>query len=264
MCSQIVRESEWIINLWTRDGRKFIDMLETSNKDGKPIVESLDKGSHSALYVLKDTSTSMKIVKVTFNTENDVQKGRIIQNEKNFMDLVSNQKNPNPIAFVVESYGQGELFFDEQRTKKAGHYFIYEYLTGKLTQLKCDRVLSEKHCVAIIHQVALGLNGLVALNKNFVHRDISLNNIMYRENNNSHLIFKLIDFGTSIIEPTISRKDYHNTPTTANINAPEIRDPKLYRELVDNMEDIYSLGMCLFMLLSQQLKKYGSPQVLPR
>jgi serine/threonine protein kinase len=207
----------------------------------------------------------MKVV--TLQPTDDAKKQTAIKNEKEVVALIiadQQKKKTNLLPNVVTPYMNGPLFNSSKGKSKQiiGHYFMFEYLTGQLTKLKFNKVLSEENCANIIYQVANGLSQLVALNPNFVHRDISLNNIMYVENNNGLIQFKLIDFGTSILDA--NRNEQNSGITTALINAPEIlkQGEKQKFSIVGNKEDVWSLGICLFMLLSQKDKMYGNHVVL--
>ena len=252
------------------DGTPLTDMIEPSNKDGKQNSNSIESGSFSQIYLTKQkTQIGSKMVMkvVTLQSTDEAKKQAVIKNEKEVVALIfaELQKNkPNSLPNVVTPFTYGPLFNSSNRNSKQinGHYFMFEYLTGQLTKLKFNKVLSEENCANIIYQVANGLYQLVALNKNFVHRDISLNNIMYVENNNGLIQFKLIDFGTSILDA--NRNEQNSGITTALINAPEIlkQGDKKKFSIVGNKEDVFSLGICLFMLLSQKDKKYGNHVVL--
>jgi serine/threonine protein kinase len=204
---------------------------------------------------------------VTSLEKEGVNKEAVIKNEKEVINKIlgyqerrnNTSSSINSLPNVVTPFKQGPLYNSRANSKQIiGHYFVLEYLTGQLTKLKFNKILSEDNCVNIIYQVANGLSQLVALNPYFVHRDISLNNIMYVENNNSFIQFKLIDFGTSILDA--NRNEQNSGITTALINAPEILKQKF--SIVGNKEDVFSLGICLFMLLSQKDKMYGNHVVL--
>ncbi len=259
-----MQKADLVSNLYLKDGRPFIDLLETSNKDGTTTASTIDQGSHSSLFILKDKSSKEEklVAKVTNLQQEGQSKQSVIINETRVVDLIlkdieSKKKLGSGIQLtnVVIPHASTQLYSDKKAKTVAGHYFTFEYLSGQLVKLKYNKMLSDANCVNIIYQVASGLANLVALNSKFVHRDISLNNIMFSENKNSYLIFKLIDFGTSIIESTRTKEN--SGQTTANINAPEILNPSHPYKISGNKEDIYSLGMCLYQLLSQKLKKYG-------
>ena len=253
--------------LFMEDGKTIDTLIKTSNKDGKSNFIPMEQGSHAKIYISTQISPqgANLVTKVTTLQQDSGTLLKTIQNEAKVVNLILQYINKKgstlPLTNVVTPYSSGKLYADFNKKTLAGHYFTFEYLSGKLTSLKYNKILSDGNCTFIIHQIATGLSQLVGLHPNFVHRDISLNNIMFTENNQRLLIFKIIDFGTSIIDS--ARNQENSGVTSRTINAPEILNPDQNKFIIGNKEDIYSLGMCLFILLSQRSKSYGNHLVLP-
>ncbi len=110
-----------------------------------------------------------------------------------------------------------------------------------------NRRLTEEEIKTIFMQICEGLN--YCHQKNIVHRDIKLENILLDEKNN----VKIIDFGFSvIIEPDKKLNIFCGTPSYM---APEIAGKVLYKGAPT---DIWSLGIILYILLCGTFPFRGS------
>jgi serine/threonine protein kinase len=255
------------LTLLMEDGRPISTLIDPSNQDGKNHFNPIDQGSFSLVFASskKGPNKENRVVKITMvkaganlsktYAENEL---KVVESMRKFIEKPKRSSMGWSIN-VVMPYEYGKLYTATDKPF-AGCYFIYETLAGRLNWLKFNKVLSEEHCVNVISQIASGLTYLVTFMPYFVHRDISINNIMYNENNNGHLNFKLIDFGTSIIDK--ERSEQNSAITTPDINAPEITNREMNKYITGNKEDVYCLGMCLFILLSQKSKTYGNYLVL--
>lgn len=259
-----------LLTLLMEDGKPIRNLIDSSNQDGKNQFDPIDQGSYSVVFAStkKGPNNENLVVKITMDKSDSNLSKTYAENELKVVEAIKKyldnlKPRGSSIGWnsnVVTPYECGKLFTDMKTKTFAGCYFIYETLAGRLNWLKYHKILSDEHCVNVISQIASGLAHLVSIMTNFVHRDISINNIMYNENNNGQLTFKLIDFGTSIIDK--NRSEPNNRITTTLINAPEISNSGSKKYIVDNKEDVYSLGMCLFILLSQKSKTYGNYLVL--
>ena len=138
-----------------------------------------------------------------------------------------------------------EMFEDEK-------YFliIMEYINGGnlFSFVKKRRKLSEKTAKFLFKQIILGIQHMH--NKNIVHRDIKLENILIDLNNN----VKICDFGISLVLNSLSDKLYDQCGTPMYM-APEILLSNKANGIgyMGPPVDIWAAGISLYILLSGNL-----------
>ena len=133
-------------------------------------------------------------------------------------------------------------FFREQNT----YFMILEYAQGiTLKQLiKKNGPIPEQRALKIFRQILEGVS--FAHNKGIIHRDLKPSNIMVDNNDN----IKIMDFG---IAKVIG--DRGLTKTGAKVGTIYYMSPEQIRaeKNIDRRTDIYSLGICLFEMLTGRL-----------
>ena len=170
----------------------------------------------------------------------------IFKNEINLLEKI-NHKN----VLKIFAYGYGpKISMDKTKIKtpKEFFYIVMEYLEhGELfkyiTNVTKENNIGfgENFGRLIFSQL---LDGLEAIhNLNICHRDIKPNNILIGEND---YILKYVDFGMGI-ESNSKLENFLGTP---NFAAPELH---LRRPYFGKSEDIFSLGVTLFVLVTGRL-----------
>ena len=170
----------------------------------------------------------------------------VFKNEINLLEKI-NHKN----VLKIFAYGYGpKISMDKTKIKtpKEFFYIVMEYLEhGELfkyiTNVTKENNIGfgENFGRLIFSQL---LDGLEAMhNLNICHRDIKPNNILIGEND---YILKYVDFGMGI-ESNSKLENFLGTP---NFAAPELH---LRRSYYGKSEDIFSLGVTLFVLVTGRL-----------
>ena len=121
-------------------------------------------------------------------------------------------------------------------------YLVLEYIKGcsllDLVKKEHDHVLKEKRAINIFHQVVQGI--AYCHSKNICHRDIKLENILVKNNDE----VKIIDFGFAIKNDTNTyNKLLCGTPSYMS---PEIVNKKKY---IAQYSEVWTLGVLLFVML---------------
>jgi hypothetical protein len=123
------------------------------------------------------------------------------------------------------------------------HYFVMEYLTGKmLDAVMAETPVTLPRIAHIINQVAGALDH--AHSQGLIHRDVKPSNISVDETHNDHV--KLMDFGL-----VRASQDSKLTRAGMIMGTPAYMSPEQAQgEDVDYRTDIYSLGVVLYQMLT--------------
>ncbi|MCL4505416.1 MAG: protein kinase [Chloroflexi bacterium] len=124
-------------------------------------------------------------------------------------------------------------------------YLIEEYLPGgSLKDRIRKRALSGEESIHVIGQICDALAYLHQ--RGIVHRDVSLNNIMFDEKNNA----RLIDFGLARLASAPTRSDLGLKVGVALYMSPE--QAKGDSSLITPQSDLYSLGIIAYELFANR------------
>ncbi len=153
--------------------------------------------------------------------------------EKHRVSLLHNEiyiHNKQNNQYVVKLYG---YFEDEEIC-----YLILELgdkdLFYKLSSDKPFYPFHETIALRYIKMVALGLKSIHETN--VIHKDLKLENFIYYEKED---LVKICDFGLS---------EYKDQQTFCNAGTLQYRPPELVKGKATEKSDIYSLGICLYVL----------------
>ncbi|MBI3550517.1 MAG: protein kinase [Elusimicrobia bacterium] len=150
---------------------------------------------------------------------------------------------------IVDIY---EIFADRDSL-----YLVFEYVRGRTVQqlLLEKRRLSMEHAASILKPVCQALE--FAHNKGLVHRDLKPSNIMVMDEG----LIKLLDFGiarslrdgksstlTDGTRPPLPAEHFARTGTV--VGTPQYMAPEMEQGIVCRESDIYSLGVCLYEMLT--------------
>lgn len=142
------------------------------------------------------------------------------------------------VLTLIESFEDAENFYAVTRYMNGGS--LFDYITKQPSQ-----PLQEDTAQEIIRQIATGLKGLHE--KDIVHRDIKIDNILVNSSNSGEIKFYVADLGSG------AKLAFEDTASfmigTRGYVAPEILKGDDYSKEVD----IFSLGCLMHALLSAKL-----------
>ena len=201
------------------------------------LLSKLGEGATSHVYIGSPLHNTHHYVAIKIITNKHIRKNAFEQE----VEILSNIKSANVIQLIEFGFGPIERRLQISDDKK---YLILEYASkGNLFNYIYypERSFGEEYGKFIFHQL---LQGVQAIHNNgFVHRDLKIENIMFDCNYN----IKIADFGFA------THKDgkqglgkLTSRLGTLKYCAPEILKNRPY---VGTLVDVYSLGVCLFVLV---------------
>jgi serine/threonine protein kinase len=209
------------------------------------IISLLGEGGMGEVYLAEDTAlgreVALKLVKRGFGTAEFVRHFR--QEER----ILAGLNHPN----IARLYGAAV-------TSDGVPYFVMEYVAGARLDHYCrENKLSVPERLALFRKVC---SAIAFAHQNLViHRDIKPANIRVTPEGEP----KLLDFGIAkLLDPQTSEV-VEQTMTLQGVMTPEYASPEQVRgERVTTASDVYSLGVVLYELLTEQ-KPYRIDQRTP-
>ena len=212
------------------------------------IVDSiLAQGSRSTVYYaynIKDNSNPFAVKFLSQNLNNETMRRRFAREAK----ICSQLGGKTPFIIKVKGYGIYE---------KKIPFYIMELLNGETLQKRITRnPLSLEDFLSVCIQTCEGLKvahqGLNIKGKNYpiIHRDLKPSNIFIVSNLKKEISIKILDFGIAKImgDQAQLTKTQDFVGTLAYCSPEQMKG-----EPVDERSDIYSLGIIMFELLTQEL-----------
>ena len=222
-------------------------------------LQLIGKGGYAEVYLLQDkTSNKYYAGKYVKPRKMNPKELSLYQTEKAILRSYYVNPNPNIIhlynVFRYEKNNNDELVVLEYCNGGSLLQYLYDYITRN------GKPFPENLVRHLMKQILKGVNSLHA--RGIIHRDLKLNNILLKYNNNNDLIskniyaaeIKIIDFNTSYFPNADLPKTVIGTlpnmaPTIIN-NAYGFEGFKIYDEKID----IWSLGtLCYEMLFGKPL-----------
>lgn len=197
---------------------KQIEQKEFNTK----FLEEIGKGSFATVYkaYLPSLDNIYAIKKLDSIEPTNIER---FDNEFKLMKSLS---HPN----ILSVYSYDEIKYE----------YIMDYMPNTLYEFMDKEVVSNPQKLDLIRQL---LDGFEYLHKhNILHRDISYNNIMVKQNPyyKDELTLKIVDFGTSR-KLTAKRMTKTNAHATTTIDDPTLKSYKEYN--IQN--DIYAIGIII-------------------
>ena len=206
------------------------------------LIKKLGNGSSGTVYLSysrEDPNKTLYAIKIIPLTLPNFDISNLINScEINFLSKVDHLN-----ILKIHYHGIGPLQFQNGVVQQV-YYIIMDYLDhgSLLNQINNNIGFGEDLGRLIFSQL---LDGLEAIhNSNIVHRDIKLDNIMLTSNDYT---LKYIDFGFATEKSNGYLDTFLGTP---NYAAPELH---LKRKYLGVSEDIFSLGVTLFILVTGHL-----------
>ena len=223
-------------------GNQIIAILNSQFYLIKPIGKGAS-GSVFLSYSIHDKKEEKTLYAIKILEHKGPNNEYINSCEVNFLEKI-NHKN------ILKVYGHGlGILETSSGLKKQVYYIIMDYSNhgSLLSQIEGNKGFGEEFGRLIFAQL---LDGLEAIhNSNIVHRDIKLENIMLSGNDYT---LKYVDFGFATEKSNGYLTTFLGSP---NYAAPELH---LKQPYLGVYEDIFSLGVTLFILVTGQL-----PFILP-
>ena len=188
------------------------------------VLESLGSGSWANVYRVRDIRSNKLFSLKLFQYLSSEELYRYFSAED--MHHITKIEHPN-LSHVVDFGHVGDHV-----------YFISEYFEGKtLANFRFSKARINL-IYDIVVQICYALHALH--NQNILHKDLKLENVLYRMEG-SQILINLIDYGFSKVDP--SRDSQHVSGTLPYI-APEL----LMGQQPTPRSDFYSLGVLLYRL----------------
>ena len=207
---------------------------------GYELAQRFDKGGQATVYHATRLEDGMQVVVKYLNNMPYDAGGRYFRSKFEQQILIgASIRHPHCVQILG-----GDAAGDPP-------YLIEEYLSGgSLRDRMRKRQLTENEAVGMIGQVCDALGYLHQ--RGIVHRDISLNNIMFDDKN----VTRLIDFGLARLASAPTRSDLGLKVGVAMYMSPE--QAKGDSSLITPQSDLYSLGIVAYELFSGQPPFEGS------
>lgn len=207
------------------------------------LLEKMGEGGMAVVFKARDRLlnryVAIKILRPEFTKDSS-----FIESFRRESQMAAGLSHPN----IVSVYDVG---------KESNIYFIVmELMTGEALSdiIKKNGALDPRTAVNITRQVASGLSA--AHKNNLIHRDVKPHNIMFAQDGTA----KITDFGIAKVvtgETLVGGEKKENVMGSVHYFSPE----QAKGGYVDEKSDIYSLGICLYEMLTGKVPFDGESAV---
>ncbi len=214
------------------------------------VLEKLGEGGMGTVYKVRhrylDELRVIKTIKAKLNVDEDLQQ-RFLREAQ----VAAKLRHPNIAA--IHDFSVGE---------DGTAYISMEYIEG----MNLRQYQKSKQPLSLAQVVEIGRQTLAALaylhSKQFVHRDISTDNMMLSWDN-GHVAVKLIDLG---LAKSLENEQQWQTQTGMVVGkvryiSPEQLNAGMSGAGVDHRSDLYSFGVVLYELLTRQFPITGADEM---
>jgi predicted Ser/Thr protein kinase len=205
-------------------------------KDRYTIIEHLDSGGTSLVYLATDASLGDKwVVKILRENSADGEREGF-EREKKILILL--KEHPGIVAVS-----------DAGTTPDGQPYYVMPHVQGTTlkSQIRQGPMAFER-VAGIVRQIGAAL--AFAHNKGVYHLDLKPGNILLRELGDGRLHVSLIDFGAARI---VSRSPGAATEVSRLVGTPSYMAPEQFAGRPSAMSDQYAMGIIAFEMLTGQL-----------
>ena len=240
-----------------RTNQDFNKYYKINNED-KKLYGKLGQSGYGIIYIAKDTKTGeMKAIKkVDINTiknhwmfHANVVRQPTIDDLKPYYKGFFNEINNMKILQGKNNQNQNTVIFYEYFNTKESFAYIMEKCDGNLLDYIMDKNLN----IEKIKNMLIQLNNSFKImhEKKILHRAIKPENILYKKDNNSKIIFKLKLTDNCCLLKDSSKIEMANIIFYNNLcmSAPEVLKGEKFKE----ESDLWSLGVLIYYL---KFKKY--------
>ena len=203
------------------------------------ILEKLDNGGTSNVYLLKSMKNEKNYVAKIYNSQSKY----FYEKEVEILKKISLLNAPNIIRLI--SYGEEEIKIDSYSEPENKQYIILDYFPNKdlLSFIMNKGGIDEQMAIGFFKEILKAVQ--ICHNNNICHRDLKLDNILLDENYQP----VLCDFGFSALIDADGQTKLNDYLGTTKYFPPEILKKIPYD---GKKSDIFSLGVILFTLLFNQ------------
>ena len=203
---------------------------KTLQNESLKVERQMAFGGLSAIYLVQKNSQDLYVLKEAVvpddvDKEAKAQAEAMLQRESKMLFSVSHPHIANVVDYFVE----------EDR-----HYLLLEYINGQDLRQLVGQNGAQREAIVVSWgiQIAGALDYLHSLDPPIVHRDLTPDNIVLRENGN----LVIIDFGAA--------NEFVGTATGTLIGKQAYIAPEQLRGKAALQSDLYALGGTLFFLLT--------------
>lgn len=200
------------------------------------VIRKLGEGSHGIVYEAEQIELKRRVAMKRLRPEMR-GRSRVVERFAREAQVCGSLNHPNVVT--VHDSGVDEL----------GPFIAFELLVGE-TLLELGRreaPLPAEQVVDIVDGTLLGLGSAHACG--IVHRDIKPANVFLCDRPDGSTTVKLLDFGVSK-RPTRESLTGLTNPGDVIGSFSFMAHEQLFQEHVDGRADLYSVGVCMYMLLS--------------
>ncbi|HOJ87043.1 MAG TPA: protein kinase [Elusimicrobiales bacterium] len=200
------------------------------------IIKKIGQGGMGSVYLAMDQTLNREVAVKKMNEDikmNEREKQRFIEEAR----TVAMLHHPN----IIEIY----TIFEE----KNDIYLVFEYIDGVSLDKKLDMEIRMPfyEVKEIVGEIAKALNYAHA--KNVIHRDLKLSNVMVSKDG----FVKVMDFGLA----KVLREAKARYSSSEVVGSPAYMAPEQDLGIFVKESDLYSLGVCIYEMLSGELPFTG-------
>jgi len=203
----------------------------------------------------KDTGEERAIKIISKNKYNTYVSNREKTSYTTFIQSIKNEIDNMTIAQGINKDNQNTVKLYEYFDMRDEFAIIMELCDCNLADiLNKKKEKKEKFNFNEILEILIQLNNTFKILENkVIHRDLKLENILLKKNENGQNIWKLVDYGVSRKLITLSAQYYTARVGTISYMAPEV----ILGDKYNNKCDLWSLGIILYILYFQEVPYAG-------
>jgi serine/threonine protein kinase len=210
------------------------------------IVRELGKGSYGSVYLVRHAILGTPYALKVLNTST-FEAARLVERFKQEAEILERFTHPGLVH--LRDFGVA----DDGR-----YYMTMDYCEGRSLEefIVERRGVDVPMALDIIEQVLCALDA--AHNSGIIHRDIKPDNLIVQVGANGRATIKILDFGVAKLRERLLL-DGGTTSEGVAIGTPFYMSPEQAagERLLDNRSDLYSVGVMLYRLLTEELPFQG-------
>jgi len=235
----------------------FVDNPKNNYENFYTIGRIIDMGGFGFVNeaIKKDTGEKRAIKRILKKNYNTLVSNREETSYNTFIQSIKNEIDNMTIAQGINKDNQNTVKLYEYFDMRDEFVIIMELCDCNLADILNEKIKKkEKFNFNEILEILTQLNNTFKILENkVIHRDLKLENILLKKNENGQNIWKLVDYGVSRKLITLSAQYYTARVGTISYMAPEVSAGEKY----NNKCDLWSLGIILYILYFQEVPYTG-------